>query len=117
MYLDGVEYLREVEPVDVIEFAATGMKSFRPFFPVEPKRCVFEYVYFARPDSRVYGRNVYQVRKELGRRLARSHSVVADIVIPVPDSGLPAAVGYSEESGIPFEMGLIRNPSVGPPFL
>jgi len=115
--LVDAEYVREVEPGEVIEFTASEMKAYRPFLPVEPKRCVFEYVYFARPDSRVYGRNVYQVRKALGRRLARSHPVDADIVISVPDSGVPAAVGYSEQSGIPFEMGLIRNHYVGRTFI
>src|SRR5713101_6928584 len=115
--LVDAEYLREIETGEVVEFTATGMKSYRPFFPVEPKRCVFEYVYFARPDSRVYGRNVYQVRKDLGRRLARTHAVEADIVIPVPDSGVPAAIGYAEEAGLPFEMGLIRNHYVGRTFI
>jgi amidophosphoribosyltransferase len=115
--LVDAEYLREVEPGEVIEFNGSGMKGYRPFTSVVPKRCVFEYIYFARPDSRVYSRNVYQVRKELGRRLAQVHAVTADIVIPVPDSGVPAAVGYSEESGMPFEMGLIRNHYVGRTFI
>ncbi len=115
--LVDADYLREVEPGEVIEFTEGGMKSHRPFAPHPHTRCVFEYVYFARPDSRVYGRNVYQVRKELGRRLARNHSVKADIVIPVPDSGVPAAVGYAEQSGFPFEMGLIRNHYVGRTFI
>jgi len=78
---------------------------------------VFEYVYFARPDSEVFGRNVYQARKELGRQLARESGVPADIVIPVPDSGVPAAIGYAEEAGLPFEMGLIRNHYVGRTFI
>ncbi len=115
--LVDARYVREVEPGEVIEFGPTGMKSYHPFPPAEPSRCVFEYIYFARPDSRVYGRSVYQVRKELGRMLAREHPVNADIVTPVPDSGLPASVGYSEESGIPFEMGLIRNHYVGRTFI
>jgi len=115
--LVDAEYVREIEPGEVVEFSASGMKSFKPFSAVEPTRCVFEYVYFARPDSKVYGRNVYQVRKELGRHLARTHPVEADIVIPVPDSGVPAAVGYAEESGLPFEMGLIRNHYVGRTFI
>lgn len=82
-----------------------------------PRPCVFEYVYFARPDSRVFGKSVYEVRKELGRQLARENGVDADIVIPVPDSGVPAALGYSEASGIPFELGIIRNHYIGRTFI
>jgi amidophosphoribosyltransferase len=115
--LIDAEYVREVAPGEVLAFGADGMRSFHPFPQTPAARCVFEYVYFARPDSRVFGRNVYQVRKDLGRRLAREHPVAADIVVPVPDSGVPAAVGYSEESGIPFEMGLIRNHYVGRTFI
>jgi amidophosphoribosyltransferase len=116
--LVDAEYLREVEPGEVIEISEAGLSTYRPFPPAETtKRCVFEYVYFARPDSRVYGRNVYQVRKDLGRRLAIEHPVEADMVIPVPDSGVPAAVGYSEQSGLRFEMGLIRNHYVGRTFI
>ncbi|MGH7806320.1 MAG: amidophosphoribosyltransferase, partial [Candidatus Binatia bacterium] len=116
--LVDAEYIREVEPGEVISIGPGGLQSFRPFPPAEsPRRCVFEYIYFARPDSRVYGRNVYQVRKELGRRLAIEHPVEAEIVIPVPDSGVPAAVGYAEQSGLPFEMGLIRNHYVGRTFI
>jgi amidophosphoribosyltransferase len=116
--LVDAEYLREVEPGEVIAIGPTGLQSYRPFPPVSsPRRCVFEYIYFARPDSRVYGRNVYQVRKELGRRLSIEHPIEADIVIPVPDSGVPAAVGYSEQSGLRFEMGLIRNHYVGRTFI
>ncbi|MGH7855966.1 MAG: amidophosphoribosyltransferase [Candidatus Binatia bacterium] len=114
--VDG-RYLREVEPGEVIDFGPDGLESYHPFGAAQPARCVFEHIYFARPDSTVFGRNVYQVRKELGRRLAREHHVDADIVIPVPDSGVPAAVGYSEESGISFEMGLIRNHYVGRTFI
>jgi amidophosphoribosyltransferase len=115
--LVDASYVREIEPGEVVEFGPTGMRSFHPFSAVPQARCVFEYVYFARPDSLLYGRNVYQVRKEMGRRLAQEHPVEGDIVIPVPDSGVPAAVGYSEESGIPFEMGLIRNHYVGRTFI
>jgi amidophosphoribosyltransferase len=115
--LMDAKYVREIEPGEVVEFGPEGMKTYRPFAAAPTSRCIFEYIYFARPDSKVYGRNVYQVRKELGRRLAREHAVEADIVIPVPDSGVPAAVGYSEESGIPFEMGLIRNHYVGRTFI
>jgi amidophosphoribosyltransferase len=110
-------YEREIEPGEVLEITTDGIRSERPF-PARPRhQCVFEYVYFARPDSDVYGRNVYQVRKMLGRQLARESGVPADIVIPVPDSGVPAAIGYAEEAGLPFEMGLIRNHYVGRTFI
>src|SRR3989454_649209 len=88
-----------------------------PFPPAERLQCVFEYVYFARPDSILWGRNVHTVRKALGRQLAREHPVPADIVIPVPDSGTSAALGYSEEAGTPYELGLIRNHYVGRTFI
>ena len=111
------EYVREIEPGEVLQFRGGEIRSFKPFPEVARKACVFEYVYFARPDSRVFGRNVYQVRKEMGRQLAREAPAPADIVVPVPDSGVPAALGYAEESGIPFEMGLIRNHYVGRTFI
>jgi len=110
-------YEREIEPGEVLEITAEGMRSERPFPPRPRHHCVFEYVYFARPDSDVFGRNVYEVRKQLGRQLARESGVPADIVIPVPDSGVPAAIGYAEEAGLPFEMGLIRNHYVGRTFI
>jgi len=94
-----------------------GLRSVKPFPPRERLQCVFEYVYFARPDSLLWGRNVHAVRKAMGRQLAREHPVEADIVIPVPDSGAGAALGFAEESGIPFEMGLIRNHYVGRTFI
>jgi amidophosphoribosyltransferase len=110
-------YEREIEPGEIVILGPRGVESHRPF-PAAPRHhCVFEYIYFARPDSLVYGRNVYEVRKALGRQLARESHVPADIVIPVPDSGVPAAIGYSEESKIPFEMGLIRNHYVGRTFI
>ncbi len=115
--LMGATYEREVEPGEVLVINDEGMVSLHPFPTVRRTSCVFEYVYFARPDSRVYGRNVYQVRKELGRQLAREQAIDADVVIPVPDSGLPAALGYAEESKIPFELGLIRNHYVGRTFI
>ena len=111
------EYLREVEPGEIITFGPKGMESLRPFPPVPHAKCIFEYIYFSRPDSKLYGRNVYQVRKELGRQLARENGVEADLVTPVPDSGVPAAIGYAEESGIPLEFGLIRNHYVGRTFI
>ena len=111
------EYLREVEPGEIITFGPKGMESLKPFPPVPHAKCIFEYIYFSRPDSKLYGRNVYQVRKELGRQLARESGVEADLVTPVPDSGVPAAIGYAEESGIPLEFGLIRNHYVGRTFI
>lgn len=116
--LIGAKLVREVEPGEVIICDKNGMKSLRPF-PPEKKRaqCIFEYVYFARPDSNVYGRDVYIMRTGFGRQLTKEHPVKADIVVPVPDSGVPAAIGYSEESGIPFQMGLIRNHYVGRTFI
>jgi amidophosphoribosyltransferase len=110
-------YEREVEPGEVVRVSEAGVESFHPF-PAAPRTsCVFEYIYFARPDSRVYDRNVYEVRKQLGRQLAREHPIDADMVIPVPDSGVPAALGFAEQAGLPFEMGLIRNHYVGRTFI
>jgi amidophosphoribosyltransferase len=117
--LDLIEatYEREVEPGEIITFSANGMESLKPFPPAQPAKCIFEYVYFSRPDSNLYGHNVYQVRKALGRQLARESAVNADLVTPVPDSGVPAAMGFAEESGIPLEFGLIRNHYVGRTFI
>ena len=115
--LIGATYEREVEPGEMIRVSEEGIESFHPFPKMPTSRCVFEYIYFARPDSRVYDRNVYAVRKELGRQLAREQPADADIVIPVPDSGLPAALGFSEQAGLPFEMGLVRNHYVGRTFI
>src|SRR5207237_10175622 len=92
-------------------------RSVRPFADVPPRLCVFEYIYFARPDSVVEGHSVYEARKRIGRELAREAPVEADIVVPVPDSGVPAALGYAAESGLPVELGLIRNHYVGRTFL
>jgi amidophosphoribosyltransferase len=115
--LINARYEREVEPGEIVVIGPDGLQSFHPFTQVPHRRCVFEYVYFARPDSRVFGRTVYQVRRELGRQLARETHVDADIVTPVPDSGVPAAIGYAEESGIPYQLGLIRNHYVGRTFI
>jgi amidophosphoribosyltransferase len=111
------EYLREIEPGEVVHVTEDGIRSYFPLKKAEPRRCIFEYVYFARPDSQVFGRTVYSVRKAFGRELARESNVEADIVVPVPDSGMSAAIGYSQESNIPFEMGLIRNHYVGRTFI
>ncbi len=117
--LDLIEatFIREIEPGEIVEITASGMTSYFPLKKTTPCPCIFEFVYFARPDSCIFGKNVYSVRKELGRQLAREHRVEADIVIPVPDSGVPAAMGYAEESGINFELGLIRNHYVGRTFI
>jgi amidophosphoribosyltransferase len=112
------KFVRDVEPGEVVTINGNGLNSYR-LFP-EPERrafCIFEYVYFARPDSTIGNRNVYQVRVEMGRQLAREHPAQADIVIPMPDSGNCAALGYSLESGIPFEMAFVRNHYVGRSFL
>jgi amidophosphoribosyltransferase len=116
--LIGAEYLREVEPGELVVLDEHGLTSHRPFLKVKPAMCVFEYVYFARPDSKIFsGNTVYMTRKALGRQLAQEAWVQADIVIPVPDSGVPAALGFSEGSGIPFENGLIRNHYIGRTFI
>lgn len=116
--LIGAQYIREIEPGEMVEVSAQGIRSTR-FKEVAPKlaRCVFEHVYFARPDSLVFSRSVYESRKAFGRELARENPIEADLVVPVPDSGVPAALGYSQESGIPFEMGIIRNHYVGRTFI
>ena len=116
--LVGAEYLRDVQPGEVVEINAAGeLKSFFPFGVRKPSPCIFEYVYFSRPDSSVFERDVYPIRKALGVELAKETAVEADVVIPVPDSGVPAALGYSQESGMPFEFGLIRNHYVGRTFI
>jgi amidophosphoribosyltransferase len=113
------EFIRELEPGEMIVVDQKGLRSLRPFGdpPAGERFCVFEHVYFARPDSRVNGRSVYRVRERLGRRLAKEHPVDADVVVPVPDSGIAAAIGYARESGIPYDMGLIRSHYVGRTFI
>ena len=116
--LIGADFLREIEPGELVVFHKDGMTSYHPFIERTPAQCIFEYVYFARPDSKIFGANtVYPVRKELGRRLAKECPAEADLVIPVPDSGVPAALGYAEGMGIPFEIGLTRNHYVGRTFI
>ncbi len=117
MDLIGATYVRDVEPGEVLVISAEGMKSLKPFAPAKLAHCVFEHVYFARPDSYVFGTSVNEVRTNLGRILAREHLVDADVVVPVPDSGVCAAMGFAEESGIPLRMGLIRNHYVGRTFI
>jgi amidophosphoribosyltransferase len=114
----GAEFLREVEPGELVEVRQDGrISSHRPFGPSAPRPCIFEHVYFSRPDSVSGGRSVYEVRKQIGMELAKEAPVVADLVIPVPDSGVPAAIGYAQQSGIPFELGIIRSHYVGRTFI
>ena len=117
MDLIGATYIRDVEPGEVVIASAAGLKSLKPFAPAPRAQCIFEHVYFARPDSYVFGESVNEVRTEFGRRLAREAHVDADVVVPIPDSGVCAAVGYAEASGIPMRMGLIRNHYVGRTFI
>jgi amidophosphoribosyltransferase len=117
MDLIGATYLRDVEPGEVIVISEQGMKSIRPFAPARKSQCIFEHVYFSRPDSYVFGESVNEVRTEFGRRLARESAVEADVVVPIPDSGVCAAIGFSDASGIPMRMGLIRNHYVGRTFI
>ena len=117
MDLIGATYERDVEPGEVLVVSADGVKSLKPFPPARLSHCVFEHVYFARPDSYVFGKSVNEVRTDLGRILAREQPVDADVVVPVPDSGVCAAMGFAEESGVPLRMGLIRNHYVGRTFI
>ena len=113
----GAEFVREIENGEIVTITADGVESHRPF-PRRPARpCIFEYIYFARPDSIVGGRNVYDIRKQMGAQLAREAPAKADVIIPIPDSGVPAAIGYAQESGMPFELGIIRNHYVGRTFI
>jgi amidophosphoribosyltransferase len=113
----GATYIRSVEPGEMIIVSKNGMSSHRPFSDVRPRPCVFEHIYFARPDSIMEGASVYSVRKSIGAELARENPVEADYVVPVPDSGVPAAIGYAQQSGIPFELGIIRSHYVGRTFI
>ncbi|MGI4878053.1 MAG: amidophosphoribosyltransferase, partial [Janthinobacterium lividum] len=113
----GATFLRSVEPGELIVVTKRGLRSLRPFGIVRPRPCIFEHVYFSRPDSVVDGASVYQVRKQIGVELARESPVEADMVVPVPDSGTPAAIGFAQASGIPFELGIIRSHYVGRTFI
>jgi len=115
--LIGATYIREVEPGEMLIFEMGKEPQSIKVYEPTPKHCIFEYVYFARPDSQVYGQNVYQKRKNMGVELAKEQPVDADMVIPVPDGGVPSAIGYSQESGIPFEMGIMRNHYIGRTFI
>jgi len=111
------EYVRDVQPGELVVISDEGLQSFKPFPPQRPRFCVFEYIYFARPDSIIDGLGVYEVRKAIGAELAREAPVAADIVVPVPDSGVPGAIGYAEAANTPFEFGIIRNHYVGRTFI
>ncbi|HKJ84389.1 MAG TPA: amidophosphoribosyltransferase [Mariprofundaceae bacterium] len=115
--LVGAEFVRDVEPGEMVVIDEDGIRSIYPFANPTPKFCVFEYVYFARPDSTLEGINIYQARHRIGEELAKESPVEADVVVPVPDSGTPPAMGYAEASGTPFQMGLIRNHYVGRTFI
>ena len=113
----GADYVRDIDPGEIVVISEEGLRSIKPFTKQGKRFCIFEYIYFARPDSLVEGRNVYDVRKQIGKELAKESKVEADIVVPVPDSGVPSAIGYAEEAGLPFELGIIRNHYVGRTFI
>ncbi|MCC7007274.1 MAG: amidophosphoribosyltransferase [Acidobacteria bacterium] len=115
--LIDAEWVRDIEPGEMLVIGPNGLSSHRPFLPAQAAHCIFEHVYFARPDSYVFGQSVNEVRTELGRRLAREQPAPADVVVPIPDSGVCAATGFAEESGGPLRMGLIRNHYVGRTFI
>jgi len=113
----GAEFVRDIEPGEMVVLDTSGVHSLRPFQPRGRRFCIFEYIYFARPDSIMEGLSVYQMRQRIGMELAREAAVEADVVVAVPDSGVPAALGYSHQSGIPYELGIIRNHYVGRTFI
>jgi amidophosphoribosyltransferase len=113
----GAQFVRDIEPGEIVVIDATGVQSIKPFGHLKPRFCVFEYIYFARPDSVMEGTSVYTARKLIGAELAREAPTDADVVVPVPDSGVPAAMGYADQSGVPFELGIIRNHYVGRTFI
>jgi amidophosphoribosyltransferase len=113
----GARFVRDVENGEVVICSEDGIESIKPFGSLKMRPCIFEYIYFARPDSVVHGRSVYDVRKNMGAELARESGVAADVVVPVPDSGVPAALGFAQEAGLPYELGIIRNHYVGRTFI
>ncbi len=115
--LIDAEYIRDIDPGEIVIIDGTGLKSLKPFSERQKSHCIFEFIYFARPDSNIFGKNVYAVRKKLGKRLAEEYPVQADFAMPLPDSGSYAAIGYCQASGIPMEMGVIRNHYVGRTFI
>jgi len=113
----GAKYIRDIENGEIVVISEDGIESHKPFPPQRARPCIFEYIYFARPDSVVGGKSVYEVRKRMGHELARESAVDADVIVPIPDSGVPAALGFSQECGVPFELGIIRNHYVGRTFI
>jgi amidophosphoribosyltransferase len=113
----GADFIRDIDPGEIVVIDDAGVQSIKPFKPEHPRPCVFEYIYFARPDSVMNGTSVYAARKLIGGELARESPVEADIIVPVPDSGVPAAMGFADASGLPFELGIIRNHYVGRTFI
>lgn len=113
----GADFVRDLEPGELLIISADGIESRRPLPPAPRRFCIFEYIYFARPDSVIENQSVYAARREIGAELARESPVPADLVVPVPDSGVPAAIGYASEAGLPFELGIIRNHYVGRTFI
>jgi amidophosphoribosyltransferase len=113
----GAKFIREIDNGEVVVVTEDGIESLHPFPKTTPRPCIFEYIYFSRPDSILGGRSIYEVRKQMGRQLAIESPADVDVVIPVPDSGVPAALGYSQKAGLPFELGIIRNHYVGRTFI
>ncbi|HYD06986.1 MAG TPA: amidophosphoribosyltransferase, partial [Reyranella sp.] len=113
----GARFVRDVEPGEIVIVDGTGLRSIKPWSKQPRRFCVFEHIYFARPDSKIEGVGVYEARKKIGAELAKESPVPADVVVPVPDSGVPAAIGYAQQSGLPFELGIIRNHYVGRTFI
>ena len=113
----GADFVRDIEPGEMVCVDKSGVSATKPFIKKPSKFCIFEYIYFARPDSNIDGKNVYEMRKNIGIELAKEVQIEADIIVPVPDSGVPAAIGYSQQSKIPFELGIIRNHYVGRTFI
>jgi amidophosphoribosyltransferase len=113
----GARFVRDVENGEIVVISEEGIESIKPFPRIPARPCIFEYIYFARPDSVVHGRNVYEVRKRFGAELAAESSIDADVVVPVPDSGVPAAIGFAQAANLPYELGIIRNHYVGRTFI
>jgi amidophosphoribosyltransferase len=113
----GAHYVRDVDNGEIVVFSEEGEQSLKPFPPIPPRPCIFEYIYFARPDSVVGVRSVYQIRRNMGSELAKEAPAMADVVVPVPDSGVPASIGFAQTAGIPYELGIIRNHYVGRTFI
>ena len=115
--INGGEFIRDVEPGEIVWINQDGLHSVKPFGQKPKKFCIFEYVYFSRPDSVIDSKSVYEIRRQIGVEMARENPAEADVVIPIPDSGVPSAIGYAHESGIPYDMGIIRNHYIGRTFI